>query len=91
MRYLLDTKICSYILKSRPASVKVKFDHPKVTPLNPIIPQKPGPKPKARYVYCPHNSKAKEGVAARQPPHLYRQVLKTTTSWFPWHFFHSGT
>lgn len=26
MRYLLDTNICSYILKSRPASVKAKFD-----------------------------------------------------------------
>lgn len=26
MRYLLDTNICSYILKNRPASVKVKFD-----------------------------------------------------------------
>ncbi len=26
MRYLLDTNICSYILKNRPASVKQKFD-----------------------------------------------------------------
>lgn len=26
MRYLLDTNICSYILKNRPVSVKLKFD-----------------------------------------------------------------
>lgn len=26
MRYLLDTNICSYILKNRPVSVKQKFD-----------------------------------------------------------------
>ena len=26
MRYLLDTNICSYVLRSRPASVKARFD-----------------------------------------------------------------
>ncbi len=26
MRYMLDTNICSYILKNHPASVKVRFD-----------------------------------------------------------------
>ena len=26
MRYMLDTNICSYVLRSRPASVKARFD-----------------------------------------------------------------
>ena len=26
MRYMLDTSICSYVLRSRPASVKARFD-----------------------------------------------------------------
>ena len=26
MRYMLDTNICSYILKNHPAAVKVKFE-----------------------------------------------------------------
>ena len=26
MRYMLDTNICSYVLRSRPASVKERFD-----------------------------------------------------------------
>lgn len=33
MRYMLDTNICSYILKSRPLSVKTRFDQVRASAL----------------------------------------------------------